>query len=143
MLTRTEAERLAAAVNALRADWPIDSLMKFISDRKHRPLIELGVELTWIALDPETKTPGRIDEDGPWKHHVRAASPAQLVLDVHADDDCRTCGKPAGHWSHFDKSDVGCEYLSPTAWAARVEATDHHAKAAGVRQQLTKEPADG
>lgn len=103
MLTRNEAERLAAAVNALRADWPTASLLKFLSQRKERPLLDLTIELCWVAQLPETKTPGRIDEDGPWKSAVRDSLPfsATGVLE-HIDygTACTVCLKPRDHLWH-------------------------------------------
>lgn len=62
-----------------------------------------------------------------------------------ADDDCRECGQPATHWSHFDDSDRGCKYLSAAAWAERARTADHHELAAQVRSAMnepTKETAD-
>lgn len=97
MLTRQEAERIAQAVNALRPDWPIPSLLNLIWKHKDRPLLDVAVELTWVALLPDTKTPGRIDADGPWKHATKAA-PRENVVSYRAASplDCATCGRPKG-----------------------------------------------
>lgn len=66
MLQRTEIERLAAAGNALRPDWPIRSLVTTLRRHEHRAYLDVAVALTWIATDPATQTPGRLDELGPW-----------------------------------------------------------------------------
>jgi hypothetical protein len=67
MIDQTQAERIAQAINALRPDWPIRSLVTFtmrnLSARAYRDAV---VALAWIATDPATKTPARILEAGPW-----------------------------------------------------------------------------
>lgn len=66
-MTPNQAERLAHAVNALRPDWPVRSLLTFIqkslSDRAH---FDAAVALAWVAADPASKTPARVLEAGPW-----------------------------------------------------------------------------
>ena len=67
MISKTEAERLAHAVNAMRPDWPLSSLLTFISrNLAGRALRDVAVALAWVACDPETKTPARVLEAGPW-----------------------------------------------------------------------------
>lgn len=67
MLSQTEAHRLAGAINQLRPDWAIASLATWIrnnlTDRAYR---DAAVALTWVACDPETTTPARVLENGPW-----------------------------------------------------------------------------
>ena len=66
-MNRTEVERLAKAANSLRPDWPWNSLVTFIethlSDRAYR---DAAVALAYVCADPETRTPKRILEPGPW-----------------------------------------------------------------------------
>jgi len=67
MITKHEAERISAAINQLRPEWPGPSLMTLIGNKlQHRPYRDLVVALAWIAADPDSKTPGRITEQGPW-----------------------------------------------------------------------------
>ncbi|HUX70456.1 MAG TPA: hypothetical protein VMV41_08100 [Cellulomonadaceae bacterium] len=67
MLTRTEIERLAAAGNQLRPDWPVRSLVTLIhTNLANRAYRDVAVALAWIATDPNTATPGRLLELGPW-----------------------------------------------------------------------------
>lgn len=66
MLTRTEAERLAAATHALRPDWPISSLMTLLGEYRDRAYRDLAIALAYIATDAATVTPGRLREAGPW-----------------------------------------------------------------------------
>jgi len=67
MPSDNEVQRLAAMTNALRPEWPVKSLVTFISrDHAARPYRDLAVALAWIATDARTKTPARLSEAGPW-----------------------------------------------------------------------------
>lgn len=79
MLTKTEAERLAAMGNALRPDWPIASLLTYLTKHKSRAYRDVAVALAWIATDATTKTPARLDENGPWWKATQADSPTVTV----------------------------------------------------------------
>jgi hypothetical protein len=59
-LTPTAVERIAQAIHALRPQWPIASLETFLRDPKlaNRPTRDVAIALTWIAVDPDTRTPG-------------------------------------------------------------------------------------
>lgn len=73
MLDRTEIERLAAAAAALRPDWPVKSLCTFLTnDHAHKAYRDVAVALAWIATDPATQTPKRMNEPGPWWTATRA-----------------------------------------------------------------------
>lgn len=81
-MTKIELARLAAAINVLRPDWPITSLQTFLANgHHHRPLRDVAVALTWIATDPDTHSPGRLNEPGPWWHASRTADVPQVVND--------------------------------------------------------------
>ena len=101
MLTRQEGERLAQAVHALRPEWPVGSLLTFIGKRHARPLLDLTIELVWVAQLPETKSPARIDQDGPWKKATAAGSSVVKARTI-TDDDCAVCYLPrrAPHDGH-------------------------------------------
>lgn len=79
MLTKTEAERLAAAAHALRPDWPVSSLLTYLSRHKASAYRDVAVALAWIATDAQTKTPARLDEAGPWWKATQADSPTTTV----------------------------------------------------------------
>lgn len=68
-MNRTEVERIAKAINGLRPDWPWNALVTFIeahlTERAYR---DVAVALTVVACDPETRTPKRVLEPGPWWH---------------------------------------------------------------------------
>ena len=63
----TEIDRWAGAINQLRPDWPCASLRTFaatnLADRAYRDALVAGV---WVAADPDTRTPARVLEAGPW-----------------------------------------------------------------------------
>lgn len=91
-----EIGRLAAAAHQLRPDWPANSLRTFITKNlADRPRRDVAVALAWIACEPNTATPARVLEAGPWwraaavegethVNHVRT-DPAHL---------CGTCSLP-------------------------------------------------
>lgn len=66
-MNRTEVERLAKAANGLRPDWPWNSLVTFIethlTDRAYR---DVATAIAYVCADPETRTPKRVLEPGPW-----------------------------------------------------------------------------
>ena len=104
MLTKEEAERLAQAINALRPDWHIPSLITFLgtNDRWKRPYRDLTLELVYVALDPASKTPARIDQDGPWTRlHQQTQASASADIDPLKPSDCDICGRPP-NWRHID-----------------------------------------
>lgn len=92
MLTRQEGERLAQAVHSLRPDWPIPSLVTFISKRWQRPYLDLSLELVYVAQLPDTKNPARIDQDGPWKRLQHSARPVAQIR-ASSPTDCDICGR--------------------------------------------------
>jgi hypothetical protein len=122
MLTRNEAERLAAAIHCLRPEWPTSSLLTFLSKRKDRALLDITVQLAWVAQLPESKTPARVDEDGPWKSAVRGAEPintTSLLQTINWESDCATCLKPRDHpWHGGLGTENDCDYLAPAEYHA-------------------------
>lgn len=62
-----EIERIAAAMNQLRPDWPTSSLRTLITKSlADRPRRDVAVALAWIACESGTATPARVLEAGPW-----------------------------------------------------------------------------
>ena len=102
MLTRTEIEQVAQAVNAYRPDWPVASLCSFLRRHENRPLRDVALELTYVALDPSSKTPARIESDGPWKQITRPLGAAPVSYRTIQPDDCAICSLPqqAVHVEH-------------------------------------------
>ena len=72
MATENELQRLAAAMNALRPDWPTSSLFTLLrSKHAGRAYADLAVAAVAVSVDPNTKTPARLSEAGPWWSLVR------------------------------------------------------------------------
>lgn len=153
MIERLEAERLANAIHSLRPDWPLTSLLTFLHAKKNKPLLELTVQLAWVAQLPDSKTPARVDFDGPWRRAflgagVQSAPAARYPL----PDDCAVCGGPrvGTHADHEYR-----EPLPPESWArptpeqraaleaARVQAEKQLTAAQEVEPERTKrDPAE-
>lgn len=75
MVTTTEIGRLAAMANALRPDWPIQSVRTLLAaDHSSRAFRDLAVALAAIATDPTTRTPRRLAESGPWWNAAQSVS---------------------------------------------------------------------
>lgn len=95
-----EADRIAAAANQLRPDWPVTSVRTLI--RKHladRPRRDVAVALAWIACEANTSTPARVLEAGPW--WLAAAVDGQTTGRREPFDPLQTCDV-------CGKSESGC-----------------------------------
>ena len=69
MPTPNEICRLASAISCIRPDWQASSLRTFIERRpelERRPYRDLLVAFAWVAADPATEKPSRIEQHGPW-----------------------------------------------------------------------------
>lgn len=75
MIDVTQAERIADAANKLRPDWSIAQLMGVLKQVASRPHRDIVVALFWLAADPETRSPARILDAGPWWRAAVLASP--------------------------------------------------------------------
>lgn len=74
MATQNQIQAIAAAMHALRNDWPARSLATFLE--KHfadRPFADLAVAGAIVALDERTKTPQLLLEHGHWWEAAYAA----------------------------------------------------------------------
>ena len=103
MASKTELERLAAAGAALRPDWPVRSVLTYLTNNHaHRTYRDLAVALAYIATDPTTVTPKRLGEAGPWwrvspetaASTVPRAGAARCTIPGHEHEiaaNCRSC----------------------------------------------------
>lgn len=66
MADKTELDRLASAMNALRPEWPTRSLRTYLDRHVDRAYADLVIAAAWICADPKTATPARLGEHGPW-----------------------------------------------------------------------------
>jgi len=112
MTTHTERQRLAAMANALRPDWNIRSLYTLLTDDEtlaRRAYRDVATALAWVGTDPDTRTPARLAEPGPWWGTAATSvnRPANAPGDKAAR--CKTCGlvhtalspcSPPGQRSH-------------------------------------------
>lgn len=149
MLTRTEIERTAAAVNSLRPDWPIKSLVTFIEGNlAGRAYRDTTVALAWVATDPETKTPKRVLEDGPWwRATVTADNTASRIVTrcAHGNDAarCTDCNpRDAANVDHAAGKAACIAALRAGRYQApppRPEPMPDHSALDRARDQLDKE----
>lgn len=123
MLTRTEVERLAAAANALRPDWPLRSLCTFLErDHARRAYRDVAVALAWVATDPKTQTPKRMNELGPWWQAVAGTetvggrhTPCDVEGDAHRSF-------PKGNCSACRADELAADDPTPTPAPAPIPA---------------------
>lgn len=112
MITRVQAERLAAGIHAWRPDWPLKQLVTLITDDlADYPLRDLAVALAYIALDQHldgtwvSQTPYRVKEQGPWltagptDHQIRRE---QEAARQHRLDEIRIREQAIAHCQHCD-----------------------------------------
>lgn len=123
MIEQTEAARLASAINALRPEWPTQSLLTFIRDKlSHRAYRDAAVALTWAACDPTTLTPARVLEAGPWWNATTAQGATVSAISHH-------CPIPG----HGDQKAWDCKHCAD-------EVADAAAGLAKVRAELARAP---
>lgn len=92
----TQTERLAAAIAALRPDWPLASVRTFLETRlTDRAWQDAAVALTWVATDPATTTPARVLEVGPW---WRATHSGDENRAYYPPKDATACSVHPGEW---------------------------------------------
>lgn len=99
MLTDEELTRLAKAAHTLRPDWPIASVRTHLADcHVHRDYADVAVALVAVAIDPDTRTPARLDRQGPWWGAARASAGWRGDTEVAAGpgEGVARCTKP-GH----------------------------------------------
>ncbi len=103
-MNRNEAEQIASAITVIRPDWLRTSLLTILSRHQHRPARDVHLALVWVAYDPDTRTPARIDSDGPWWQTARLAGvttaqtpPDRLACPMHHEPEpCNAC-PPKAH----------------------------------------------
>lgn len=116
----TETTRLAAAINALRPDWPQASLVTFITrDLATRAYRDAAVALTYVAADPATQTPKRVLEAGPWWDAVAVAAGKAPATTTNTTLDGR-CN--CGQWTVRGENHTCARLGDPHAGAAAARA---------------------
>lgn len=106
-MTKTEAERIAAQGHALRPDWPLASLMTILAAHRTKAYRDVAVALAWIATDPQTQTPGRLNESGPWWKATQAGEPTFTTVNLRCTEHPT---EPAGRCGPCDKAAAVVDY---------------------------------
>lgn len=105
-MIKTEAEAVGRIVNQLRPDWPTQQVITIIGrDHQHRPMRDVLVALVWVATDPDSKTPARVTEDGPW---WRAAAAQATIADKPTRMPVRTREACPTHPGYLRQRCAGC-----------------------------------
>lgn len=98
-MNKDEATRIAGAVNALRPDWGAHGVLTILADDRlrHRAYGDVAKAFVALALDPASRKPTRIHEDGPWwiaaRPDAREVNTSSLIRRPLADD-CDVCLRP-------------------------------------------------
>lgn len=144
MMTRTDVERIAAAINQLRPDWPVRQIATIV-ERKHtaRSVMDVTLALTYVALDRiadgqlASRTPARVDEAGPWweiaVHATTAGHDAERSRRELEE-------RRAAHRARLAAIDA-CDLCEPTGYLTNGRVCDHDPHATVERAQLRAEPA--
>lgn len=130
-----EAERIAAAINVLRPDWPTRSLITLLGRPQlaSRPRRDVLVALAWVAAEPNTANPGRVLEAGPWWKAAAAGEPTastRYPAKAGSPDECRT---HPGEWANTCRACAG-DRLAGERETGRREAADPGPVAARVAE---------
>jgi hypothetical protein len=89
-----EAQRIAAAMHAARPDWPASSLLTLIRKKLiDRPRRDVFVALAWVASEPNSATPARVLEAGPWWRAAGIEGGTSPRQPFDPRSTCSTCGK--------------------------------------------------
>jgi hypothetical protein len=122
----TDTTRLAAIINCIRPDWPQASLTTaIVKHLSHRPFRDALIALAWVAADPNTATPARVLEHGPWWDAVAAGNnqaPATPTND-RLEGRCK-----CGSWVVRGEPHTCARLADPHAGAAAARAALHAAR---------------
>jgi hypothetical protein len=90
-----EIDRIAAAMNQLRPDWPVKSLRTLLSKPQiaDRPRRDVTVALAWVACETATATPARVLEAGPWWRAAAIEGQAHARDVAPVGSRCTVCGE--------------------------------------------------
>ena len=90
-----DIQRIAVSVHQIRQQWPVESLKTFIRNRADRmTALDLHLQLIYVAHDPATTTPARIDQHGPWKYLLTGPREQTVTYREASPRDCGVCNKP-------------------------------------------------
>jgi hypothetical protein len=118
-----EIERIAAAMNQARPDWPTKQLTTLLTDERmvNRPRRDVFVALAWIACESGTATPYRVLEAGPW---WRAAGVEGIAIQLNVWDPaavCTTCSRQEAQCRSVRHADDTHPFVSRATNAQQTE----------------------
>lgn len=93
-------QRLAKTGNALRPDWPVNSLVTFLGKHfPNRAYADVALVLTKVATDSANETPRLMLEDWPWKvcAPVRESEAARHTSATAWSQLCDHCARTEAH----------------------------------------------
>lgn len=141
--------------NALRPDWPVRSLITgMTANHASRGYQDLAVAMAWIATDPETRNPGRLDEPGPWWKSTPGSKAApdhryeRCPILGHGSYPAWNCGacRSDGFEPSEPQAPPGADFYAQAAVngvaAAREAVRQAHQAGAGDAAALVPEPVD-
>jgi hypothetical protein len=90
-----EVERIAASLNMARPDWPKQQLKTLLRDERiaSRPRRDVFVALAWVASEPNSHTPYRVLEAGPWWRAAGVEGAATVRNVVSSIERCSVCSQ--------------------------------------------------
>jgi hypothetical protein len=97
-VNKREAEVIAGMANIARPDWPIPSLMTQLAKYATRPARDVAVAMVWLAMDPDTDSPGRISQHGPWWEAAIPRSQPIAARQPKIHDTANQCPHHPGEW---------------------------------------------
>ena len=108
-------QRIAGAVNVLRPEWPVASLITVLSDPElaRRSATQVMVAMSVVACDRESRTPARVKEAGPWWKGAFAATGEEPPTPTPDPIRSRPCPE------HPDQRMTRCEHCRPATPAKR------------------------
>lgn len=140
-----QVQRIARAINLIRPDWPVPSLETFIRRHEHMAPVDLHLQLVYVAHDPKTTTPARIDQHGPWKYLLTGPREQTVTYRYTDPRDCRTCNQPEskctrdGH--EYAPAFNGLDRATPDQRAAVKAAAQQLARPLPKKNETKEEPA--
>lgn len=138
-----EIERIAAAMNQLRPDWPAKQLRTLLADARiaDRPRRDVAVALAWVACESGTANPYRVIEAGPWWRAAAIEGQAHQREVLSREERCGICAKPRERCQSTRLADDDHEFEPDyrperdTDTAATVAALRELKRAAGQSEQ--------
>lgn len=135
-----EAQRIAAAANQLRPDWPTSSVLTLLrKNLMDRPRRDVAVALTWIACEPATSNPARVLESGPWWRAVAVEGTSPTTQGKRGPI-CVHCGHERPHCERRNSTDHA--YEGPDDWMRRRPAPGEDDRKAKAREYARQAVGD-